>query len=94
MKKTLKDIAMKVKNRLNNSRVQVMDTRVLKEKIEFEKKVRKMLEKNENIINPYKILMDEEVMINLDERGKEIYLLNTMERYLEIRNKILTENLY
>lgn len=45
-----------------------------------------------DICNPLKRLMDENKLMNLDARGKERYLLETIEKYQEARRMLEKEN--
>lgn len=58
----------------------------------FYEKVQVLLSSEESISNPIKRLMNEEVFKSLDSRGKEKYLLDTIEKYLKYRKMIEEEN--
>ncbi|MBQ8844993.1 MAG: hypothetical protein IJ008_03140 [Clostridia bacterium] len=57
----------------------------------FSEKVRTLLEKEEEIINPIKLLMDENYFNKLDENGKERYLLKTIDNFTRLKNEIEKE---
>ena len=59
---------------------------------EFFIKVKKLLDYDLNCENPIKRLMNEEKLLSLDTRGKEKYLLETIEKYLKFRKIIEEEN--
>lgn len=54
----------------------------------FYSKVRSLLEDDQDIMNPIKQLMDENLMMKLDPRGREKYLLDTVEKYHKFRKMI------
>ena len=88
----IKKLAEKAKNRLlrkgisdNNDRVCV---RVISdEDLEFASRAREVFIKseNQNLCNPIKMLIDEKVLMQLDERGRERYLLQTVDKYLKAK---------
>ena len=45
----------------------------------------------ENSFNPINMLMDEKVLIKLDERGRERYLLETIDRYLKVKSSFISQ---
>lgn len=92
----LKTLAMRAKNRMINKNLR--DTysnaniKIIPHDDEkFNQKVRELIESGEDIHNPIKKLMDEAKFMKLDERGRERYLFETIERYNEIKNKMLAE---
>jgi hypothetical protein len=85
-----KNLLKEIKNRLLNNgkspknydkRIKVVST----DDTEFVDKVRKMLNENKYITNPFQILMDDKKLLSLDAIGKERYLLETMDRYLKAK---------
>ena len=93
----LKTLAMRAKNRMinktlrdtySNANVKIIS----KNDEKFDQKVRELVRSGQDIHNPIKKLMDETKFMNLDERGRERYLFETIEKYNEIRNKMLAEN--
>lgn len=92
----LKTLAMKAKNRMINknlrnsyvnSSVKIIDNYDKN----FYEKVKEILVNNEDIFNPLKRLMDEDKLMNLDPRGRERYLLETIEKYQQARRMIQNE---
>ena len=99
----LKSLAMKAKNRMihNSSlgkacgygdepvdcKIRIIDDA----DNEFIEKVRFLVNGSENVGNPIKLLMSEEKLISMDARGKEKYLLETIEKYLKYRKMIESE---
>lgn len=95
-KDILKHLAMRAKSRMLNKNLRDtysnVNVKIIKKEDEkFDQKVRDLLEKGEDIFNPIKQLMDEKKLLTLDERGRERYLFETIERYNEIRNQVLAE---
>lgn len=92
----LKTLAMRAKNRMINKNLRKTysnaDIKIIPHDDEkFNQKVRDLIESGIDIHNPIKQLMDDNKFMKLDERGRERYLFETIERYNEIRNKILAE---
>ena len=88
----LKVLAMRAKNRMIN-RNGMSDARIKiinNDDGEFVEKVRDILSSQDNITNPIGQLMEEKVLFKLDEKGKEKYLLETVEKFL--RAKTIIEN--
>ncbi len=92
----LKTLAMKAKNRMinknlrnsyANSSVKIIDSYDKN----FYDKVREIMTQDEDIFNPLKRLMDEDKLMNLDSRGRERYLLETIEKYQKARRMIQNE---
>lgn len=95
-KDILKHLAMRAKSRMLNKNLRDtysnVNVKIIKKEDEkFDQKVRDLLEKGEDVFNPIKQLMDEKKLLTLDERGRERYLFETIERYNEIRNQVLAE---
>lgn len=92
----LKTLAMKAKNRMINKKLRdtYANTNV---KIidnydkEFYNKVKEIINEDCDIFNPLKKLMDQNKLMNLDERGRERYLLETIEKYQKARKMIENE---
>ena len=99
-KEVLKALALKAKNRMIRrseksgfAQMDAVNVKVIPcEDDTFYRKVRALLEDDEDIINPIKQLMDESLMMKLDPRAKEKYLLETVDKYHEIRKRIAHEN--
>lgn len=85
----LKNLALKAKNRMihKNGASDFEGSEGLNIKIiagedqQFLEKVRSLIDSSEDIINPLKMLMDEDIMLTMDARGRERYLLETIEKY-------------
>lgn len=95
-KDILKHLAMRAKSRMLNKNLRDtysnVNVKIIKKEDEkFDQKIRDLLEKGEDVFNPIKQLMDEKKLLTLDERGRERYLFETIERYNEIRNQVLAE---
>lgn len=93
----LKTLAMRAKNRMINKNLRNTysntNVKIIKKDDErFTQKVRELLLRGEDIYNPIKLLMDESKLMKLDERGRERYLFETIEKYNEIREKMIAEN--
>ena len=95
----LKVLAMKAKNRMINkglgqsyydARIKVISD----DDTEFVGKVRKILADEKASRNPLKLLMDDKKILMLDEKGREKYLLETMEKYLKAKSQIEREQSY
>ena len=92
----LKNLAMRAKNRLlnrnlrdsySNANIKIIDTK----DDEFYSKVKTVVDSEETICNPLKYLMDDERMLKLDSNGRERYLLQTIEKYRQVRAQIERE---
>ena len=92
----LKTLAMKAKNRMinknlrntySNTSIKIID----KYDKNFFDKVKEIIVNDEDITNPLKKLMDDNKLMNLDPRGRERYLLETIEKYQNARRIILNE---
>ena len=86
----LKRLAEKAKNRLlgrNNFSTNACVKVINGEEAEFNMRAKEVFLKSEedSSYNPIKMLMDENVLIKLDARGREKYLLDTVERYLRAK---------
>ncbi len=90
-REVLKSLALKAKNRLIRKEEEDLDSlhiRVIEnEDKKFYEKVCSLLKDNEDIINPIKLLMDDNVLMKLDARGRERYLLETCEKYHKCRKQ-------
>lgn len=58
----------------------------------FLQKVREIIENEEYINNPLKLLMNDEYMASLDYSGKQRYILEISEKYRKAREKIKAED--
>ena len=101
----LKSLALRAKNRMihnanptrnlgycetfGNCRIKLIEE---KDENDFFDKVKSLLAGDSCVENPIKRLMNEDKMSALDTRGKEKYLLETIERYLKCRKLIEEEN--
>lgn len=93
----LKTLAMRAKNRMINKNLRDTYSNatvkiITKNDDNFTQKVRELVTNEEDICNPFKKLMDESKLMNLDEKGRERYLFETIEKYQEARRKMLAEN--
>lgn len=91
----LKRLALKAKNRILGKNI--YDGACVKivqnNETEFYQKAKEVFLKSEqnNLYNPIKMLMDKKVLIKLDARGREKYLLETVEKYLKARQQFSRE---
>lgn len=92
----LKTLAMKAKNRMinkklrdtySNTNIKVIDNN----DHDFYNKVKEIMVEDGDIFNPLKRLMDQDKLMKLDERGRERYLLETIEKYQKARRMIESE---
>ena len=97
--RTLKNLAVFAKNRLIQKSGTVLSPAsadnvtfklILSEDADFFEKVKTILERNS--ISPIRELMDKGKYDSLDEFGKQKYLLDTIEKFREMKSKIETEN--
>lgn len=90
----LRKLALKAKNKLisNNPSSLIEYKFSQSDDEEFTEKVRQLI-RTEGTVNPIGQLMEEKVLFRLDERGKEKYLLETVDRYLKALKIIENENL-
>ncbi len=93
----LKMLANKAKNRLINKNLRNTYSNVevkiiTKNDDNFYNKVKEIMNEETYVCNPLKRLMDEDKLMKLDARGRERYLLETIEKYQEARRKIEKEN--
>ena len=93
----LKTLAMRAKSRMINKNLRDTysnaNVKIISKNDEaFVQRVRELVESGEDISNPIKRLMDDNKLMNLDERGRERYLFETIEKYQEVRRKMLAEN--
>lgn len=90
----LKKLALKAKNKLiSNNPSSIIEYKFSQsDDAEFTEKVRQLIN-TEGTVNPIGQLMEEKVLFRLDERGKEKYLLETVDRYLKALKIIENENL-
>lgn len=93
----LKVLAMKAKNRMINKGLRNTYTnsniKIIEENdTAFYNKVKDMMKEETDIFNPLKRLMDENKLMRLDDRGREKYLLETIEKYHKVRKQIEKEN--
>ncbi len=103
-REVLKSLALKAKNRMIHkngasgvpyTENEGLNIKVIKSNDDiFYSKVRMLLESNEDILNPIKQLMDENILLKLDAHGKEKYLLETVEKYHKFRKMIQEEKEY
>lgn len=92
----LKILASKAKNRLINKNLRNtysnIDVKIInKTDDNFYNKVKEIMDEKTYVCNPLKRLMDENKLMKLDARGRERYLLETIEKYQEARRKIESE---
>ena len=92
----LKTLAMRAKNRMINKNLRNTysnaDIKIIKNTDDdFIAKVRALMSEDNQMCNPLKRLMDSEKMLRMDARGKEKYLLDTIEKYQSARKLIENE---
>lgn len=92
----LKMLASKAKNRLINKNLRNtysnVDVKIItKNDDNFYNKVKEIMDEKTYVCNPLKRLMDEDKLMKMDARGRERYLLETIEKYQEARRKIERE---
>lgn len=89
----LKMLANRAKNRLlnkglrdtySNAQIKIINER----DIEFENKVKEVLDRDETMYNPLKYLMDEKRLLKLDPSQRERYLLETIEKYQSAKREL------
>ncbi len=103
-REVLKSLALKAKNRMIHKNApqgidygqdEGLNIKVIKSSDDlFYNKVRALLENDEDILNPIKQLMDDNILLKLDAHGKEKYLLETVEKYYTFRKMIQEEKGY
>lgn len=94
----LKALANKAKNRLMNKNLRNTYSNISIKIIDlndekFYNKVKDMLEKNENITNPIKVLMDENKLSKMNQFQREKYLFDTITKYNKARERYFKEKL-
>ena len=92
----LKALAMKAKNRMINKNLRNtysnIDVKIINNNDEeFYNKVKEIMDEEDYVWNPLKRLMDDDKMMRMDPRGRERYLLETIEKYQEARRRIERE---
>ena len=92
----IKMLAAKAKNRLMNKNLRKTynnaNIKVITDNDEdFYNKVKDMLNEEEFVENPLKRLMDDNKLMKMTPQQRERYLLETIEKYLSVRNKIFAE---
>ena len=92
----LKALAMKAKNRMINKNLRNtysnIDVKIINNNDEeFYEKVKEIMDEEDYVCNPLKRLMDDGKMMRMDPRGRERYLLETIEKYQEARRRIERE---
>lgn len=93
----LKSLALKAKNRLINKREKEslkedFSIKIIKSEDEdFYYRVKSLLESEQDLINPIKMLMDEKRMADMSNAEKDKYLFQTIEKYTKFRNIIQCE---
>lgn len=97
-KNLLKKLAEKAKNRMlgksENSKNIACIKIIRVEEDEFNARAKDVIissEKDQSF-NPIKMLMDENVLMKLDERGREKYLLDTVDKFLKAKKLFELEN--
>lgn len=94
----LKALANKAKNRLMNKNLRNTYSNISIKIIDlndekFYNKVKDMLEKNENITNPIKVLMNESKLSKMNQFQREKYLFDTITKYNKARERYFKEKL-
>ncbi len=103
-REALKSLALKAKNRMIHKKQDdltgldfeqhSLHIKVINDNDDlFYNKVRMLLENDEDIINPIKKLMDDNLLMKLDARGREKYLLETVEKYHKFRKMFEQERI-
>ena len=92
----LKIMANRAKNRLMNKSLKDTYPNVSIKIIsnnddKFYNKVKEMLNKNKNVTNPIKLLMDENKLIKMNSLQREKYLFETINKYLSARERFFKE---
>lgn len=92
----LKRLAQKAKDRMLGKEISNFDKGICIKVIngrddDFYLKAREVFAKSESdkSFNPIKMLMDENVLIKLDARGREKYLLDTIDKYIKAKNEFM-----
>ena len=95
----LREVAYKARQRLirKNNKNQHTPSEVTIKLInnvdeDFETRAKGLLCSEDNLYNPFKLLMDEKVLKGLDTNGKERYLLSTVDKFARLRDKLEREN--
>ena len=94
----LKIMANRAKNRLLNKSLKDTYPNVSIKIIsnnddKFYNKVKEMLNKNKNVTNPIKLLMDENKLIKMNSLQREKYLFETINKYISARERFFKEEL-
>ena len=94
----LKIMANRAKNRLLNKSLKDTYPNVSIKIIsnnddKFYNKVKEMLNKNKNVTNPIKLLMDENKLIKMNSLQREKYLFETINKYLSARERFFKEEI-
>ena len=92
----LKTLAMRAKNRMINKNLRNTysgaNIKIISNNDQaFYDKVKQIVNEKEYVLNPLKRLMDEDKLLKLDSRGKERYLLETIEKYQQVKSLIQKE---
>ncbi|MBQ2711987.1 MAG: hypothetical protein IJF71_01275 [Clostridia bacterium] len=61
------------------------------EEVSFRSKVEEIIDNEDDIFNPLKLLMDETAMDEMDYESRQRYVLALSERYLKVRAQIIEE---
>lgn len=94
---TIKNLALRAKNRLlnknlrntySNAEIKIIDN----QDEEFYQKVKEVISNKETLCNPMKYLMDDSKLLALDMQGRERYLLQTIQKYKQARERIEKES--
>ena len=93
----LKNLAMRAKNRLlnknlrntySNAEIKIIDNN----DEEFYSKVKQVISTEHMACSPMKYLMDDSKLLTLDSQGRERYLLQTIQKYKQAKERIEKEN--
>jgi len=71
--------------------VREKDNKAMEDEL-FLQKVREIIDNEEYINNPLKLLMNDEYLATLDYSGKQRYILELSDKYRKARDKIKLEN--
>lgn len=93
----LKNLAMRAKNRLLNKNLRntysTADIKIIDNNDEdFYEKVKDVLSDEDKYSTPMKHLMDDSKLLSLDANGRERYLLQTLGKYREAKNRLERES--
>lgn len=86
--KKIKELFIRLKNIFWGENVVTL---LSKEDFTMEDKIRAIIGTGANISDFMVKIMDEGMLMRLDSRGREIYIIQVIDKYLEIKSKIEAE---